>query len=580
MPDDPWAVVKTEPIAAAPVGADPWAVVKTEPLPTQAHEGMSHTPPPSMSSQAQRFIGGVESGALEANKLAAQFGLWLGHPHDTEDLAEAVRLQNEHEEKVRAMAPPGRTDWPHIAGEAVNPLNFIAGPESAVRGASVIPRVLRGVFSGARGALTAPSEGTDNLGQKLKQVERGAVAGGLTSGAIPNMSDDARLLVNEGVRLTPGQRGGFAFRKPEEAATSVPITDLFIAHAEHVARQDFNRAFYNRVLAPIGEKYGPNQPIGHEGVDELRRRLGAAYDRALEGTTFIANPAGMTPYGLSQAHLNELNDILSLMTTENRQQFNSIVNRFYTQRVPANRLMDGETFKRVESELGEKARSFLKTENMDDQSVGEALEEVRFLLREAHAVQNPRKAAELQAVNKAYSRYAVVERGARQRAGSDGLMTPQDALSALSAMDSSVRKNRFARGVLDMQDLARAGNKVLSSRLRNSGTADRLLWSDAAKLLLGTSAGHAAGLSEQQIAGALAGLTVAGLPYIRLPAGLPTANIGSRIAAGVDRGLQAAAPATGNLAAQTAGPQVGIIEDGWRYKGGNPADQQSWERVQ
>lgn len=35
-----------------------------------------------------------------------------------------------------------------------------------------------------------------------------------------------------------------------------------------------------------------------------------------------------------------------------------------------------------------------------------------------------------------------------------------------------------------------------------------------------------------------------------------------------------------NLAAAGNGPQPGVIEDGYRFKGGNPADPNSWEQVQ
>ena len=520
------------------------------------HIGMSHTRPATVDKPgapvAQRFLGGIESGVLEANKLAAQFGLWLGHPGDKEDLAEANRLQQEHEAKVKEMAPSG-PDVAHFAGEMADPLNFIPGPERAIKGVGTLYNVARGSLAGAKGGLTAPSQGTDNLKQKGKQVLLSAVGGAATAGAIPEMSPEAKLLVKEGVRLTPGMKATF-LRKPEEAARSLPITGQAIGAAERTAREDFNKAIYNRVLAPIGQKYEPKGPIGYDGIDAVRGKLSQAYDRALQGTTFIANPPGMVPHGLTQGDLHDLNNILALMTRERRAQFDSIINQFYTQRVPANRLMDGETFKRIESELGTHARKFSKSDDVDQQSVGEALDEVVSLMRDAHMAQNPNKAAELQAVNRAYRLYVVAERGAGGRPLSNGVMTPGDFLGALKAMDSSVRKNRFSRGVLEMQDLARAGNTVMTPHLGSSGTAERSFVIDAAEIMAGTTGAHYLGVSPENIGAFIAGLATASVPYLRAPAGWPTANLGSVVGEAVDPVLQRAAPAVGSAAAQFGSP--------------------------
>ena len=537
-----------------PVDHDPFAQA---PLPTDQHAGMSHTSSPQVTKEGAPFfdraLGGLESGLLEANKLAAQFGVWLGHPHDREDLAEAVRLQQEHEAKVREMAPSG-LDAGHMLGEAVNPLNFI-GPSLAVRGAGTAANALRGALGGAQGGLMTPSEGTDNLGQKARQAGFGAAGGAALGSAIPVMADQARMLVDEGVRLTPGMKVSW-LRRPEEAARSLPITGQAIGAAERTAGDDFNRAIYNRILKPIGEKYDPKEPIGYDGINNLRDRLSDAYDRALTGTTFIANPAGTIPHGLTQGHLAELNNILALLTRERRDQFNAIINQFYEQRVPANRLMDGETFKRVESELSHQSRRFIKSEDPDQQALGEAIGEVADLLRDAHMVQNPAKAAELQAVNHAYRLYVTAERGAGRRTTSDGVMTPADFMAGLKAMDSSVRKNRFARGKLEMQDLARAANSVMTPHLGSSGTAERSFVIDAAKLasLGGAAAGaHYAGVPSEDIGTFLAALAAGSVPYMRLPAGLPTANLGSRLGGAIDPVLQALTPSAGSVAAQQGG---------------------------
>jgi hypothetical protein len=494
-----------------------------------------------------RFVGGMESGLLEANKLAAQFGLWLGHPNDKEDLETADRLQKEYEAAVEAETKAGAPTWPRVAGEIADPLNFIP-TERALGGAGWLANVGRGALGGMKGALFTPSTGTDEGREKLKQVAEGAAAGGVLGGAIPDMTPEAKLLTNEGVRLTPGMKVS-PLRRPEEAARSLPIMGQAIGNAERVARDDLNRAIYNRVLEPIGQTYGSG-PVGNAGVDSVRARLTVAYDRALQGTRFLARPPGQVPFGLNPSNLADLNNILALMTRERRQQFNQIINQFYGQRVPANGIMDGETFKRVESELSEHARRFLRSNDPDQHAVGEAVDEVVSLLRDAHAVQNPQKAAELQRVNRAFRRYIVLERGALTRTTSNGVMTPSDFLSSLRATDSSVRRNRFARGRADMQDLAQAANTVMTPHLGQSGTAERSFMIDMAALGAGGYGAHYMGVPPDRIGEFIAGLVAGSTPYLRRSTQGATANIGSRAAAALAPGIQAAAPAAGVVVAQ------------------------------
>jgi len=539
--------------------ADDWVDVPAEAhtegwadVPSAAHEGMSHTTPSRVVKEgapiADRFVGGVESGLLEGNKLSAMFGNWLGGiPHSKEDLDLAVKIQNEHEAKVKAMAPSG-LDAAHMLGEIADPLNYI-GPAGAIKGATTGARILRGVIGGAQGGLLSPTQGTDIGNEKLKQATAGAVTGGVMGGAIPEMSPEAKLLVNEGVRLTPGQKAGPFIRRIEEGAQSVPVTGHFIRGAEKAARDDFNRAIYNRVLEPVGEKYETSGPIGNEGIASLRDKLGAAYDRAIRGTTFKVNLADQTPVGLTPDDLGDLHKILGLMTTERREQFNKIISQRFTERLSADGAMDAATFKEVEGELRGLARRYSRSDDLDQAHVGDAIDETVDLLRESLMRQNPTKAAELQAANRAYSRYVAAETGARRRLGSDGVMTPQDFLGGLSAMDASVRKNRFARGVLDMQDLARAGNKVLSSTLPNSGTADRLLLRDAALTSLGAGGAHYAGIPEGQIAEALMALFGSSVPYMRVRPNPYTANFGSKIAGAIDPALQRLVPGAGQVVA-------------------------------
>ena len=100
---DPWAVTDKRAV-------NEWDVVGTEPdqhqaapapFPTDPHAGMAHTEPamPDLPGAPgwQRMLGGAYGAVLEANKLISQGAAAVSLPQSKEDLAEAVRIQNEHQ---------------------------------------------------------------------------------------------------------------------------------------------------------------------------------------------------------------------------------------------------------------------------------------------------------------------------------------------------------------------------------------------------------------------------------------------------------------------------------------------------
>lgn len=382
----------------------------------------------------------------------------------------------------------GHINWLRIAGEVASPINYVGG--LATKGMTELGNLARSTLAGMWSGTIEPSDAKDGFARdKTKQIAEGAVGGvaGHVAGAgfsklVNPLSADAALLTKEGVRLTPGEVVGGIGRRAEEAMRSVPLFGQAVRHGESLSRQDFNIAAYNRALAPIGEKY-TSKEVGHEGIANVERMIGDAYDRVLPHVSFRAD----------QTLANDLRNLRTLaseMPPDHAHQLEAIWQNRVWQRLQPTGTMDGKTFKQVESELSTMSARLRPSRDMADRQLGDAIDEMNSLLRQNLARQNPAQQAELQAANESWMMYARLRRAAANRVTSSGEFTPVDLLSALKGSDTSAGKGRFAKGQAPMQDLAGAGSRVLRSTLSDSGTPERHLWTGM--LGSGAAAGGAA----------------------------------------------------------------------------------------
>ncbi len=183
--------------------------------------------------------------------------------------------------------------------------------------------------------------------------------------------------------------------------------------------------------------------------------------------------------------------------------------------------MDGETLKRVESELGHFAGEYRSSSDAAQRQLATAFDETRSILRQAVARQNPEGASRLKDINAAYAMLARIEPASYRRLGSQGVFTPMDLLASVRSGDRTVRHRDFAHGDALMQQFAETGQRVLAKDLPDSGTTERALWDAVIRGLTGlgilggaggTAAVHAAGVGLPATAalGAMVG------PYTRV----------------------------------------------------------------
>lgn len=493
-----WDVVSETPAGAAlaPSDHDPWEVVSETQSMRKLRASLNQRPWYEGFGTGLRDP--VEGGAQllshmvpsPVERLVNQANNWLADKTGlVAKLPEGGMDEYERQREASIQAARGGDtgpDWARTAGNvaASLPLGRLGGP----------------LAGGATGALQPVTEG-DFWSGKAKQVAEGVVAGSAASGiagvvaraAAPVLRNAARVLVDEGVTLTPGQVAGGAAKAAEDKATSIPILGDAIAAAQRRSIDTFNRAAINRTLEPIGQRLPRNLVAGREAIAHAGDRIGEVYDRVLPTVQFQLDHQFAND-------VQSLNSLASYMPPAQRQQFASILKDRVVGRLTGRGGMDGSTTQQVRSELRNFVRNYRSSSDAAQRQLADAVATLDLHLGDAVARQNPAQAAALRAADEAYARLVRVEGAAGRRAISEGRFTPGDLLASIKSGDSSVRHRAFARGDALMQDLAEAAQNVIGNRYPDSGTTGRALFAGG----LATALGHP---------GAVVGLGAGALPY-------------------------------------------------------------------
>lgn len=413
----------------------------------------------------------VESGNKLNNWLADKTGLVGRLPEGGVD--QQVRESERAYQAQRAAAGETGMDWGRMAGNVFNPLNVAAAsriPQAATMGG----RVALGAGTGAMFGAAQPVTQGDFWTEKGKQAGIGAITGAAlpaVTGAAArvvspkaSVNPDLKLLRESGVKPTVGQTLGGVPNWVEQRAMSMPLVGDAIANARSGAVEQFNRAALNRAVAPIG---GQIDDIGHAGIAKAGDMLSKAYDDALKGLK------GVSLDQQGAAELASLRQMAGNLPQNTGRQFNAILRNVVDSRMSPKGGMAAATFKKVESELSQKAARYSGSSVASEQELGSALNEALRILREQAARQNPQYAAALKAANEGWANLIRVEGAGVAAKEADGVFTPSQLLTAVRGADKSVRDRATARGTALMQDLAGAGQRVLRNTIPNSGTADR-----------------------------------------------------------------------------------------------------------
>lgn len=338
-------------------------------------------------------------------------------------------------------------------------------------------------------AMGAMNTNSSNLAGVARDAAIGGVLGkagdmglrALGAGAATVAEPAKKLLENAGVRLTPGQKLGGAIRALEDKATSLPFVGNAIKNDRSRSLDDFNRAAYARILNPLGETVDRGLQVGHDAIAAIGDKASDAYTALMPGLTATVDAPML-------AAVKDARSIGEILPAERVAQISKIIDgqlmgRFRPGAVagPGGQLQ-GQALKDVEENLGRIAASYGK-QGGDEGKIGDVAKALQTALRDNLERNNPQSAAALRKANEAWANLVRVEGAAKNTA--TGKFTPQQLSTAVRQADQSTRSRAVSRGEALMQDLARAGQQVMSSTIADSGTAGRAALANPVAMLTG-----------------------------------------------------------------------------------------------
>lgn len=505
--------IKTEIERRYPQQPAPKATPKAQPMTTggKVHRGMVEPFEGAAQLLYNALPRGVQQAGDKFNNWLADKGVPIARMPEG-GMNELVSGNEKAYQDSRAAAGETGFDGMRLAGNVMSPANLLVASRASkaapvmnrmvapFKAGSVPGKVAAGSAAGAgQSAMMPVTGGGDYWDEKGKQVATGAAVGAaipMAGKLVPKRTEEAKALLKSGVKVPFLQQFGQGAGRLEDRLQSVPLVGDAIRSNRITARDQFNRATWDKVLEPIGQKMPKNVQVGNKAAEYAQGQISKAYDKILPKIGFSAD-------NQFTADINNLRSMAASLPAEQKEQFERILKTEVFDRMTPAGLMSGESIKRAESRLGAKMRTAMRSQNVWDGDLADALHEAQSAIRNALERQNPQHAKTLQAINKAQAMAYRPERASSYVGAKDGVFTPAQLLSAVKAKDTSKGNRAFAQGRALMQDWAQTADNALSSQIPDSGTAERMI--------LGT--GALGGLSLVPTGGQIAA-GVAMLPYL------------------------------------------------------------------
>jgi hypothetical protein len=434
----------------------------------------------------------------EANNwLADKTGLVSRIPEGGID--QQIKQDEQAYQQDRAASGRGGIDAARIGGNVASTL-----PLMMIPGGQTLPaQIASGTAIGAASGALQPVIQGDFGEEKLKQVGVGSGLGGafgalgsvLGKAISPTVRPEVQSLLDDSVRLTPGQIMGGALQRVEDKAQSIPLVGDMITGARNRGVEDLNRAAYARALKGTNIN-AKTLPVGQEGIKAVKEAVGKQYDELLPKLSF-------KPDAQFNQELNTVKSMAQNLGEKESAKYQSILDDVLSKASP-NGGMTGETYKIVESKLGNEVKKFAGSTDAYQRELADALKETSSIFKSNLERSNPQFAKELGQANSNYANYVRLRAAGSKAGDMSGGFSPAQLAAAIRMSDKSVGKGNVATGQALMQDLGDAGVNIMGSKVADSGTATRLM--------LGGAAGGAAYVEPTLLLGAGA----ASLPYTKV----------------------------------------------------------------
>lgn len=377
------------------------------------------------------------------------------------------------------------------AGFFVPGSGWVSGGRAATRlaqgaragsGAMRLVRAGRAATLGAgMGAVYGAGNSDGDLSERLQSAAIGAGLGGATGGLFQGGFDrfaaasraaqaapasDQRLISRLGVDLTPGQMmGGFARTAEDAIAGTVPVLGDAIQSARRTGLNTFDNAATNLALGPTGQTLTRAQSAGRGGVRAADDVVSGAYNNALDGVQVAPDTA-------LAGSLQNVQRPDGLTRTVHENLTSTLDNIFSQVTGP----VDGQTWKRVDSELAAAARAAERgSQSAPEQRVlRDRLSDARDAWGEMLARTDQAAFDAVNQADEASAMLRIVRKGSSDvGSAARGGDTSPGSLNRAVATSGSDGGRRYGRGENLLQGFSDAAQRVLPNTVPNSGTAMR-----------------------------------------------------------------------------------------------------------
>lgn len=434
----------------------PWKVDDTQPDAVPWKVDDTTAPQPDAMDTARRGVGRVLVNAIASPAVLAARGWSKLNPN-----VPMADLQPYVDKATDWIAPP-----PQDKGS-----QFIESI-AKVAPAFAIPATLPAQVAGnaAIGAVEAQK------GEEVKGGATGAAfgAGGhalakLVGGLI-TPTKDAKVLMDKGVALTPGQAAGAnsGWNRFEQSMSSNPIAAPFIRPAQRRGVEEANIAAAKSVANIVEKDIKLGLPPS-EAIAKTREAIGNAYNESLDGLVAYKG-------GVEEALVNRAAGVVAdhpmLDPKDAAKIENYVLTRF--ENVPD--LPSGADWKKLDSEIGGYVRNLFASSSASDKVAAAAWRDIHLALRESiESVMQRGKAEQLGQANTAYRQLLALEKAR----GPNESITPRRLRQTLEKMGIKGTELNKISGAMDT---------TLPNVVNDSGTAERLITNALPSLLMGGGA--------------------------------------------------------------------------------------------